>query len=232
MKGNASGSLTLTCTKGKKRNRSTAEDDEFRVEDAFPAGSSMMRNHHPTMNDQELIRRMRDAHKQQTKTKLQEIDDKVWDRKGNLKKYEYLMQLPNTKRPEDLMTTAEKQAYINGTPKSRRDKELSTLLNPKGGIRQRQRPAYIQPRKEGTTLMESPVYAPKDVLPSPANYAKHLELATMAEPLARNLRASRLSAARKEVALGQPDVIAKQARLQEAEERIRKEHAKVARDLT
>ena len=80
--------------------------------------------------------------------------------------------------------------------------------------------------------MESPVYAPAHVLPLLANYVKRLALATMAEPSTRSLGASRLCAARKELALGQQDVVAKEARLQEAEERIRREHAKMARDLT
>ena len=65
------------------------------------------------------------------------------------------------------MTTDEKPAYINGTPKSRRNREFSIMLNAKGKVGQRKRPDYIQPRKPGTTLMKSPVYAPKDVLSSP-----------------------------------------------------------------
>lgn len=135
------------------------------------------------------------------------------------------------KNPADAMTTAEKQHFVNGTPKSLRNRQFDTLFNSKGNIRQRRQPMFTQPRREGTTLMESPVYRPEQVLLSSATYAKHLAMATEEPPTAGKMGVARLSAARANVANEKREVIAKEASLKEREEEIRRAHAGQAREL-
>ena len=206
---------------------------EVDIEDVFPQGSTLERNVHDTYTDKQLIKMMRDAWKGKKKTKLRVIAEDVWDRKGNLKKkFHYLLRLPQTKNPEDSLTAEEKQAFIEGTPKSHRNRQFETLFNAKGEIRQRKRPPFTQPCKDGTTLMESPVYKPQGVLPTSAEYAKHLVIATAPEPSARNLGVNRLSTARRQVADEKRTVIAEQDKLHKIQESIRKEYAHTARENT
>ncbi len=79
--------------------------------------------------------------------------------------------------------------------------------------------------------MELHVYKPQDVLPSLAHHVKHLGLATAGTPTAKKLGLHRLSTARKGVAEEKKEVIAKEARLEEAQEKIRREFANVARTV-
>ncbi len=196
------------------------------IKTVFPAGLMMVRNKHPTLTDQQLIAHMRHAREKRMKTQLKEISSDVWDQKGNLRKnYEYLMQLPESRDPADSMTANEKQAYINNTPKALQAREFPTLFNAKGDLHQWRPKEFMQPRKPGTTLFESPVYNPAEVLPMPANYAKHLAMATAETPTAANLGVARLSKSRKEIANEKHDVIAKEARLKQTEEEVRQEHA-------
>lgn len=173
---------------------------------------------------------MKDARMSRTKGRLRDIDSNVWDRKDDLKKgYEYLLRLPISKNPEDHLSTVEKQAYISGTPKSRRNQEFNTLFNAKGELRQRL--DYIQPWRERSTLIESHLYRPEQVLPSPAMYMKHLALVTAAQTTASNMGVQRLYSARQAVANEKREVIQRQRRLEEIQEDIRREHSKVYREL-
>ena len=207
--------------KGREDNNEEDESENERtsgsevdIEDVFPQRSILERNVHDTYTDKQLIEMMRDTWKGKKKTKLRVIAEDVWDRKGNLKKkFHYLLRLPQTKNPEDSLTAEEKQAFIEGTPKSHRNRQFETLFNAKGEIRQRKRPPFTQPCKDGTTLMESPVYKPQGVLPTSAEYAKHLVIATAPEPSARNLGVNRLSTARRQVADEKRTVIAEQDKL-------------------
>ncbi|KAI9884386.1 MAG: hypothetical protein M1823_003840 [Watsoniomyces obsoletus] len=238
--GETSKKFSKPATRGKGKGRAKAgtratdneeehdEDEEVGIEDAFPAASTITRNQHSEYTDRQLIEIMGDGRKKRTKLKLWMLASDVWNKKGNLKKdYKYLMRLPESSNPNDYMTSEEKLAYINKTPKAERDIErFDTLLNAKGEVRKRRKPDFVQPRKEGTTLMESPVYRPEGVLPSKAKYAEALREATMAEPSAKNLGINRLKSQRAEVVNKLRETYKEKEDLHKLQEQIRKETVK------